>query len=152
MSASAPNVLGGSVSCMSYSGLAAGTTTTLTWLQTDYRIYWRTYRKAAGTAVASPTSDFITGKAFLPVGAGQSSVFVVGFNAAGDLQVSQGTVGSSPLHFPNCPDTFCPIGYVKVSVATGSANWVFGTNNNSGVAGTTYEFVSLGTLPARPIE
>ena len=146
--------------CTVKAGLAAGTTTTYsTTGATVYAIKGKAYSKAAATNAATPTTDHTTGTAFVPVAANQGSVFVFSYDASGSVRVSQGQVRSlddagnfihSP-QFPAIPDTDCPFGYLIVKAgATAVGNWVFGTNNLSGVTGLTYSFVDVMTLPDRP--
>jgi hypothetical protein len=90
-------------------GIAAGTTTTLTWANAVIGgIKGKAYTKAAASNQATPTTDAVTGVTFLPVpvgvaaaangfggyvdGYGYGCVFVVGFNAAGTLKVAQGSI------------------------------------------------------------
>lgn len=95
--------------CTTKAGLAAGTTTTLTWGAAIMgAIRGKAYTKAAASNQATPTTDATTGAAFLPVpvgvasaangsggyteGNGYGCVFIVGFNAAGALKVAQGSI------------------------------------------------------------
>lgn len=145
----------------SYAGLAAGTTTTYTTANAvNYAIGGVAYTKAAATNAATPTTDATTGAAFLPVSANQGSVFVFGYDAAGNLKVSQGQVQALDVQgnfllspqFPTIPDGVCPFGYlVFKGGSTLASAWVFGTGNLSGVSGATYSFKNLMTLPARPV-
>ncbi len=102
--------------CLSKSGLAAGTTTTLTTVPvgatgqlTVYAIKGKIYNKAALTNQATPTTDFATGNTFIPIpiplsnpnlpsvtnGAlGYGSVYVVGFDSGGTLRVVQGQIAA----------------------------------------------------------
>lgn len=160
--------------------LAAGTTTTIsTTGTTTYAIRGKFYNKTAITNGATPTTDYATGAAFLPIpipntapnlAAGYGSVYTVGLDSAGNIRVIQGTV--VPLdasgNFINAPqfggmggqgssnaastnNDFCAIGYIVVKLgSTAVATWTFGTNNLSGVTGVTYTFVDVATLPDRP--
>jgi hypothetical protein len=145
----------------SYAGLAAGTTTTYTTANAvNYAIGGIAYTKAAATNAATPTTDATTGAAFLPVTANQGSVFVFGYDAAGNLKVSQGQVQAldaqgnfnlSP-QFPSIPDNVAPFGYLVLKAgATLSGSWTFGSSNLSSVTGATYSFKNLMTMPARPV-
>lgn len=147
--------------------LAAGTTTTLTTVSSTsgnliYAIRGKAYSKADFTNGATPTTDAVTGAAFLPIPANYGSIFVVGLNAAGTMKVVQGDVGAldangafykAPL-FGALPDDFCPIGYEVVKcgatyVAT-TTGWLFGTHNQSSVTGVTYTFDDVVGLTDRP--
>jgi hypothetical protein len=138
--------------------LAAGTTTTInTTGTTTYAIRGKFYTKTAITNGATPTTDYATGAAFLPIpipatapnlAAGYGSVYTVGFDHSGNVKVIQGTIVPSDAsgNFINAPqfgglgpqgsgstdNDFCPIGYIVVKLgATAVATWTFGTNNLS---------------------
>ena len=157
--------------------LAAGTTTTIsTTGTTTYAIRSKFYTKTAITNGATPTTDFATGAAFLPIpipntapnlALGYGSVYTVGLDTAGTVRVIQGTIVPLDINgnFINAPqfgalgpsgsgstdNSFCPIGYILVQLgATAVATWLFGTNNLSSVTGVTYTFVDVCTLPDRP--
>lgn len=143
-------------------GLAAGTTTTLTTGGTiQYAIKGKAYSVAKLTNGATPTTDYVTGAAFLGVKANKGSVFTVGFNAAGSLKVVQGSItdldssGAFVLapQFGPIPNDFCPVGYIVIkagSTADATTGWIFGSSNLSGVTGITYTFVDGAQLPDRP--
>jgi hypothetical protein len=148
--------------CTVKAALAAGTTTTFsTTGATLYCIKGRAYSRAAATNVATPTTDAATGAAFLPVAANQGSVFVFCYDSgASTLRVVQGQVQALDVagnfiltpQFPGIPDTLCPFGWLVVKAgSTAVGNWVFGTNNLSGVTGLTYSFSDCMTLPDRPV-
>jgi hypothetical protein len=154
--------------CMKKAGLAAGTTTTysITANPLEYAIRSKLYTKATVTNGATPTVDIADGLAFTPLAfpgsatvGGQGSVFVFGYDAGGTVRVAQGDVVTLDVlgnfvnlpQFPVLPDTVCPFGYLLVRLGpTAVANWVFGTNNLSGVTGVTYAFQDVTTLPDRP--
>ncbi len=137
--------------------LSAGTTSTITTAPSptpqSYAIRGKGYSKAAVTNAATPTVDYNTGKAFVPVPVGGSSVFVISLDAAGTIRAQQGSVdpaGGIP-QFPVIPDNTAPIGYVVVNVGATGAAWTFGTSNLSGATGVTYAFQDvMGGLPDRP--
>lgn len=162
-------------------GLAAGTTTTLTQTLAGgattniIAIRGKMYSVAALSNTATPTADYATGAAFLPVKASQGCVFLIGFNAAGTLKAIQGqvtpldtiTVPGNFLTGPNFGalgpsgsangagggNDFCPIGYLVIqagSTANNTTGWTFGTNNMSSVTGITYTFDDVCGLPDRP--
>jgi hypothetical protein len=163
--------------CTTKAGLAAGTTTTLTTANLSlYALRGKAYTKAAASNAATPTLDALTGVAFLPVPAGTATsggvegfgwgtVFVVGYNAAGTLQVIQGSiektdsrvVASSTFQqtvpkFPILPDAFCPVGYIVTKTDSTASSWTFGASNLAGPpTGVlhTYTDCMLG-LPDRP--
>ena len=152
--------------CMSVAVLAAGTTTTITTTNAiNYAIRGKANTVAALTNQATPTTDHLTGAAFVGVKKGYGSVFVYGFNAAGTLKCVQGTVvpldtsGATYIwkdspQFPAMPEDFCPFGYLTIlagSTADATTGWVQGTSNQASVTGITYarEDVALG-MPDRP--
>lgn len=146
--------------CTVKATLAAGTTTTYSTTGTTvYCIKGRAYSKAAVTNGATPTTDAATGVAFLPVAANQGSVFVFCYDSGGNIKVVQGQVQALDVagnfvltpQFPGIPDTLCPFGWLVAKAgSTAVGNWVFGTNNLSGVTGLTYSFSDCMTLPDRP--
>jgi len=88
--------------------LAAGTTTTISTTGTaTYAIKGKLYTKTAITNGATPTTDYTTGNAFVPIpvplsspnlpgvpnaAAGYGSVYTVGFDSSGNLKVIQGQI------------------------------------------------------------
>jgi|GEM_PF-2158743 len=148
--------------CLTKVTLAAGTTSTLsTTGTTTYLIRSKFYTKAALTNQATPTTDALTGAAFVAVPANYGSIYAVGFNAAGTLSCVQGTVEALDVNgafvqapnFGGLPLDFAMIGYVVIkagSTASSAPGWVFGTSNMSSVTGITYTFVDATGLPDRP--
>lgn len=146
--------------CVSNAALAAGTTTTIsTTGTTTFGIRGKAYSKTAITNGATPTTDYATGLAFNPVAANQGSIFSVCLDSGGNVRVIQGTV--VPLdatgafiqapQFGGLTEDVAMIGYIVIKAgATAVGNWVFGTNNLSGVTGLTYTFVSVMGEPDRP--
>lgn len=141
-------------------GAAAGTTTTTTIANAvQFCILGKAYLKAAATNAATPTTDFTTGAAFLPVTPGNGCAFVLGLDASGAIRVSQGPIGAldasgaflNAPQFPLVHDTVAPYAYLVTRVgATGSA-WTFGTSNLAGPpTGVTHAFTDVMTLPGRP--
>lgn len=166
--------------CLSKVSLAAGTTTTInTTGTTTFCIRGKAYTKAALSNVATPTTDYATGAAFLPIpipntapnlALGYGSIFSVGFDSGGNLRVIQGTIvpldvsgafinapqfgalgGAGSSNAASTNNDFCMIGYIVIKLgATAVATWTFGTNNLSSVTGVTYTFVDVITEPDRP--
>lgn len=148
--------------CATKVTLAKGTTSTLSNTGTiTYSIRGKAYTKSAMTNATTPTTDWATGNAFLPVLANYGSVFMVGLDHSGNLKCVQGQV--VPLdasgNFINAPNfggfplDFCPIGYILIqagSTADATTGWIFGTSNMSGVTGITYTFVDVMGSPDRP--
>jgi|SRR6185369_109897 len=147
-------------------GLTAGTTTTysITANPLLYAIRGKAFSKATVTNGATPTTDANSGLAFKAQAIGTGSVYVFGYDASGNVKVSQGSIENldptgaffaAPL-LPDVVDTMCPFGYLLVRLAPATATtpavapWTFGTNNLSGVTGVTYTFVDVMTLPDRP--
>lgn len=148
--------------CVSKATLAAGTTTTLSNTGTIlFCIRGKAYSKAAMTNAATPTTDWATGVAFLPVPANKGSVFTIGLDSSGNLKVVQGTIENLDANgafinapqFGPPPDNFCPIGYevIKAGATASSApGWTFGGSNQAAVTGITYTLVDLMGMPDRP--
>ena len=164
--------------CDTKAGLAAGTTSTLTQAlgagatANVYCIRGKKYLAPALANTATPTADWATGTGFLPVLANKGSVFMVGFNAAGQLKAIQGQVvdldasgnfltapqfgalgpaGSAPG--AGGSNDFCPIGYILVqagATANNTTGWLFGTHNFTGVAGVTCTFDDICAMLDRP--
>lgn len=140
--------------------LAAGSTTTIsTTGTTTFAIRGKAYTKAAISNGATPTTDYATGLAFLPVAANQGSVYSVCLDSGGNVRVIQGTVvpldatGAFILapQFGVLPEDVAMIGYIVIKAgSTAVGTWLFGTNNLSSVTGITYTFVDTVGEPDRP--
>lgn len=94
--------------CLSKVTLAAGTTTTISTTGTTvYGIEGKAYSKAAITNGATPTTDWSTGNAFIPIpiplsspnlpgvpngAAGYASIYMVGLDSGGNIRVIQGSI------------------------------------------------------------
>lgn len=151
----------------SKAAVVAGTTTTLTsTVAAMFSIAGKLYTKAAFTNSASPTTDAVTGAAFVPLPIPTATVlpkqclFVICLDTAGAIKVVQGPMVNaidvtnklSAVHFPSIPDTLCPIAYEMVTAAsTQVATWTFGTNNHAGVTGITTAFADLSSIPGAPL-
>lgn len=157
----------GSNMCFARVALVAGTTSTITTtVAAMYSIGGKIYTKGAITNGATPTTDVMTGSAFIPLPIPSATVkpkgcaYVLAFNAAGDVKAAQGplvdvddvTNGDAMYGLPMLSDDLCPFGYI---IAKGSASqvatWTLGTNNLSSVTGMTWVFGNLSSLPAQPI-
>jgi len=158
--------------CVSKAAAAAGTTTTFsTTGATLYCIKGKAYSTNAASNAASPTTDAVTGVAFVQVPLGYGSVFVFCYDgssttAATAIKVVQGSIealdntnddGSSALnkfirapHFPAIPDTLCPFAYLVIKVGSGGTAFTFGSSNLSGVSKVGYAWQDLMTMPPRP--
>lgn len=148
-------------------GLAAGTTTTVTIANdVQFSIKGKGYKKTAASNIAAPTTDAVTGSAFLPIAASKGCVFAVGLNAALALKVVQGSIedldpaatgGSTATflkapQFPSTlPDDFCPIGYIVTKVGASGSAWTFSGSNLAGPpSNVLHTFVDCFQLPSRP--
>lgn len=148
------------------SGLIKGTglsyTTTVTTAGMINGKYVTTLGAQTNTAV--PTSDCVTGSAFVAMATKKATVFVMGQTAAGAIQMCQGSVVDTELgvtttagafisapQFPTLPDDFMVLGYALVRTAPSmSTSWTLGTSAWAATGVTTSEFVQCGTLPDRP--
>lgn len=156
--------------CFTKATLAAGTTSTLlTTGTTTYAVKGKFYTKTALSNVATPTTDFATGAAFLPIPVSYGSVFNIGFDKSGNVKAIQGTIvpldgiANSAKFYPNGPqfgglgpagsgstnNDFCPIGYVVIQNGTTGSAWTFGSSNWT-ATDITATFVDIATLPDRP--
>lgn len=147
----------GGTFAVSKAGLAAGTTTTTTTVAVTYAIRGKAYTASASTNGATPTTDAITGEAFVAIPVGKSAVFVFGLNAAGQRRVVQSKLYdlkentiTDALEFPAIPDDFCPIGYEIVAVKTGGSPWTMGTSNQATLSNVEKIFVDVLVMPDRP--
>lgn len=151
--------------CLGKATIAAGTTSTLSSTGTlAFSIEGKAYSHAALSNTATPTTDITTGAAFVPVTASKGCVFVVGYNANGDLKCAQGALVDlttdadganakfqTPPQFPALPEDFCPIGYILTKVGASGSTWTFGTSNLAGPpSNVLHTFVDVTTLPTRP--
>jgi hypothetical protein len=111
-------------------------------------------------AAAAPATDAKTGKAFVPLVAGESCLFAFFIDKAQAVKVVQSKKvstldfqgGLAAIEFPQMDDTLTPYGYIT---AQGSAalvgNWTLGSSNNTGVTGMTVTAHSVMDYPAQPI-
>lgn len=145
-------------------GLTAGTTSTYTTTATSECMIngkWAT-GLTAQTNTASPTTDARTGDAFTALADNQITVLVWGINAAGAIQLCQGSIEDTEVgvtttpgtvitqpQFPELPDDFCPIGYSIHKIAPSASAWTPGTSSWA-ATGVTSTFVEVGALPDRP--
>jgi hypothetical protein len=145
--------------CLGNATLVAGTTSTITNSAVAYTINGKTYSKAGVSNGATPTTDAATGLAFVPLTANKGCTFLIGYNAANVMLVTQGDlVDLSPagnfMYAPNfgpVPNDFCPVGYEVVKAgSTAVGSWTFGTSVQTPLTGMTYTFTNITTLPDRP--
>ena len=110
-----------------------------------------------------PTTDAATGLAFPKLTDNQATVLVFGVNAAGAIQLCQGSIEPTAVgitttagafingpQFPALPDDFCPIAYGLVRTAPSAADWTAGTDNWTATGVTCSVFKNVAVLPARP--
>lgn len=118
---------------------------------------------AAQTNTASPTTDAATGVAFVAMAANRATVLVWGINAAGAIQLCQGsveptvtgvttTVGAfiNAPQFPALPSDFCALAYGLVRTAPSASAWTAGTSSWTASGVTCSTFVDVSVLPDRP--
>lgn len=117
----------------------------------------------AQTNAAVPTTDALSGDAFRALSDNQATVIVVGQNAAGTIQMCQGSIENTQVgvtttagdfirapQFPSLPDDFMVFGYALIRTAPSASAWTPGTDNWAATGVTTTEFVQCGVLPSRP--
>lgn len=146
-------------------GLVAGTTSTYTTTATTVCSFRGKFGTGltAQTNTASPTTDAVTGAAFVALGDNQATVLVWGVNAAGAIQLAQGTIEDTAPgvtttagdflkvpQFPSLPDDFCPIGYQLVRTAPSAAAFTPGTSSWTATGITCSTIQNVSVLPDRP--
>lgn len=149
---------------------SAGTTTTLTTATTCLiSIRGKRTLTLAATNAATPTTDAVTGAAFVPVTASKGCIFVLCYDgtsttAATALKVVQGSLYDldgatngatalflTPPNFPFVPDTLCPFAYLVTKVGASGSTWTFGASNLTGPpSNVLHTFVDVTVLPDRP--
>lgn len=156
-----PQLVGPLTAMLTKAGLAAGTTTTTTTtgsLVMYYMIKGKMYSFTGAANGATPTTDALTGAAFLPIGLNKAGVFAWCLDAAGALKVVQGGivdysdagVFATAPQFPSIPDTLCLIGYELVKVISTGSAWTMGVSNQASQTGITKVFQDCGSIPDRP--
>lgn len=147
-------------------GLIKGTTSTLTTTVTSAGMIGGKYVTGVGalTNSAAPTTDIVTGAAFVALTDNQATVLVVGQNAAGTVLMAQGSIVSTQVgvtttagdfilapQFPTLPDNFMVWGYNLVRTAPSASDYTPGTSSWTATGITASEFVQCGVLPDRPV-
>lgn len=146
--------------CTSKVTLAVGTTTTLSNTGTIlFCIKGKAYSKSAMTNAATPTTDAVTGIAFVGVAVNKASVFTICLDKDGNLKAVQGKVTDldasgnyivKPENGP-VPGNLCPIGRIYVKVGSTGSTWTFGSSNFAGPpTGVTFTIEDLMSVPDRP--
>lgn len=146
-------------------GATAGTTTTLTTANAVLScVNGKANTTAALTNQATPTTDYRTGAAFVPVTASKGCVFVLGFDMSDNLRVCQGPVvdltteadGANASfvtrpQFPDVPDDVAPFAYIVTKVGASGSTWTFGSSNLAGPpSNVLHTFVDILCMPDRP--
>lgn len=146
-------------------GLIKGTTSTLTTTVTSAGMIGGKYVTGVGalTNSAAPTTDAVTGAAFVALADNQATVLVVGQNAAGTVLMAQGSIEDTQVgvtttagdfilapQFPNLPADFMVWGYNLVRTAPSASAYTPGTSNWDATGITASQFVQCGVLPDRP--
>ncbi len=147
------------------SGLVKGTTSTYSTTVTSAGMINGKYVTGltAQTNTATPTTDAVTGNAFVALGVNKASVIVMGQKADGTIQMAQGGIEDTQVgvtttagafirapQFPSLPDDFMVLGYAVVRTAPSAAAWTPGTSSWAASGVTATEFVQCGVLPDRP--
>ena len=148
------------------SGITKGTTSTYTTTATTECIIRGKFATglSAQTNTASPTTDAgNNGAAFRALADDQATVLVFGVNAAGAIQLAQGTIEDTVVgvtttagafkvtpQFPPLPEDFCPIGYLLVRTAPSASAWTPGTSSWTATGVTASDVVEVAVLPDRP--
>lgn len=146
-------------------GLIKGATSTYTTTVTSAGMINGKYVTglAAQTGTATPTTDAVTGAAFVALSPNKATVLVIGQKADSTIQMAQGsivdteigvttTVGAfiSAPQFPTLPDDFMVFGYLLIRTAPSAATWTAGTSSWTASGVTASAVVECGMLPDRP--
>jgi hypothetical protein len=146
-------------------GLILGTTSTYTTTVTSAGMIGGKYVTGltAQTNTASPTTDAVTGAAFVPLTANQATVIVVGQKADSTIQFAQGSIEKTQTgvtttagsfirapEFPVLPDDFMVFGYILVRTSPTGNAFTTGTTSWTASGITTTQAVQCGVLPDRP--
>ena len=118
---------------------------------------------AVQTNTATPTVDAVTGLAFVPVPINNATVLVFGQNAAGVIQMAQGTIDPTQIgvgavaggflrapQFPTLPDNFMTLAYMLVRVAPSASAFTAGTSSWTATGITASNVQNIGCLTDRP--
>lgn len=146
-------------------GLIKGTTSTYTTTVTSAGMINGKYVTglAAQTNTATPTTDAVTGAAFVALADNQATVLVIGQKADSTIQMAQGSIEATATgvtttagaflnapQFPTLPDDFMVFGYNIIRTAPSASAWTPGTSSWDATGVTATEFVQCGVLPSRP--
>lgn len=158
---------GATANMVNVTGAKTYTTQNLT-----YAVGGKLLYKAAVTTQAVPTTDVVTGKAFVAVQKQQACAFIWTIDASGNfglaqgpLPVSAGTVGTvtnmdsatpgnvvTAPQFPALPDTLTPVAYfiAKISSNYAGTGFIPGSSDNWDATGVVATAVDVIALPAVP--
>jgi hypothetical protein len=146
-------------------GLIKGTTSTYTTTVTSAGMINGKYVTGltAQTNTATPTTDAVTGAAFVALTDNQATVLVIGQKADSTIQMAQGSIVPTVTgvtttagafinapQFPTLPDDFMVFGYALVRTAPSAADFTAGASAWDATGITTSQFVQCGVLPSRP--
>lgn len=117
----------------------------------------------AQTTQATPTTDGVTGAAFVALSDNQATVLVFGITSGGAIAMCQGSIVDTDVgvttvagafrlapQFPTLPDTICPVAYALVRTAPSASAFTPGTSNWTATGITTSTVVNISSLPDRP--
>lgn len=122
----------------------------------QYCIKGKAYSKAAISGGSLPTTDALTGAAFVPLTANTGCNVVLALDSGGNIKAAQGPVKAldsagnftgSP-EFPVMPETLAAFAYIECKAGSTATSWVFGTGNWD-ATGITATPVDVIMLPAR---
>ena len=139
-------------------GISGGATTFSTGsLTLQYCILGKAYNLTQQSGAATPTTDIVTGVAFVPLAANQGTVWVFGVDASGTVSIGQGSIEALDSagafyrapQFPIVPDTVCPFAYVVAKDGSTGGAFTVGTTNWN-VTGMTYSVQDIFSVPTRP--
>lgn len=139
-------------------GISGAATTHSTGAAVIYAVGGKAYSKATITGGTTPTTDGVTGAAFVALAASKGCAFVWCLNAAGDVKVVQGPVmdlnvdgnfvGGRP-DIPNIPATLTAFAYQVTKAASTASSWIFGTGNWN-ATGLSHTVQDVLVMPDRP--
>lgn len=123
----------------------------------NYVIDGKIATKTAVTDGVTPTTDYNTGAAFLPLTASQGCVMVWGLSSGGTVRVMQGGVVSldasgnfiAAPQFPPIPAGVTPFAYQVLKAGASAGTITFGSSNWN-ATGFTNTIVNVALLPSRP--
>jgi hypothetical protein len=122
-----------------------------------YCIDGKAATKTAITDGATPTTDFNTGAAFVPLTASKGCVVVWGLSSGGTVRCMQGPIESLDAsngfikapQFPAVPATVTPFAYQVLKAASNAGTITFGSTNWN-ATGFTNAIQNVLVLPHRP--